>query len=81
MGKIKDSEAKKYTLTDREFNYAKLLALSLSYNINRDKLISGFLYFIAHTRLGYGEDVNLQFEIDLDSNVHELKITAVPEQH
>lgn len=77
MGKIKDSEAKRYTLTDREFNYTKFMALSLTYNINKDRLVSGFLSYIAHNRLGYPEGMDLQFEIDLDGDSHELSVKAI----
>lgn len=76
MGKIKDSEAKTYVLTDREFNYARFMMLSLTYNINKDRLVSGFLSYIAHNRLGYPEGMDLQFEIDLDGDSHELSVKA-----
>lgn len=74
MGKVKNNEAKKYVLTEEEFNYLKTLAICLTYNIAKDKLISGFLYFIAQLRFGFDKDIDLAFKIDLDGTDRELSI-------
>lgn len=80
MGKIKHSEknGKTHILSEREINYLKILNISLQYHVWKDKIISGFLYFICTTRFGYKENENLIFEIDLDSDKSELKVKEVP---
>lgn len=79
MGKVKNNESKTYTLTDREFNYLKLLAICLNYNTAQEKIISGFLSYVAHNRLGFEEGTDLQFEIDLDKDEqpHELLVNSI----
>ena len=80
MGKIKHSEknGKTHVLTEREFNYLKILNASLQFNTWKDKIISGFLYYVCTNRFGYKEDQNLIFEIDLDSDKAELKVKDIP---
>jgi hypothetical protein len=61
---------KEYELTDYEFNFLKVLNVSLAFNVNHENLLSGFLNYVATGRLahkttaGYG----LQFMIDLGSD-------------
>lgn len=78
MGKIKNSGEKKYILTQREFDYLRILNTSLSFHTLKDKIISGFLYYVCNQRLGYGENTNLQFEIDLEDDKRELKLKEIP---
>jgi hypothetical protein len=78
MGKAKQNEAKTYELTEHEWSYIKILSTTLVYHVLRDKIISGFLYHIAHSRLNYSAELNLQFEIDLDGEKQEIKITEIP---
>lgn len=80
MGKIKQqkSEEKKYTLSEREFNYLKILNIALQYNTLKDKLISGFLYYVCNNRFGYSKDVNLVFEVDLEDEKRQLSIKELP---
>jgi hypothetical protein len=79
MGRAKQSKGfKTYTLTEKEVNYLKLLNLVLQYNVYKDKVFSGFLYEVCNLRFGYPEDVNLIFEIDLEDEKNELKLTEVP---
>lgn len=82
MGKAKNSDSKTFTLTDREFNYLKMLAICLNYNTAQQKIISGFLSYVAHNRLGLAEGTDLQFEIDLDKEEgpHELIVKAIAPQ-
>jgi len=77
MGKIKEAQGAKHILTEKEVNYLKMMALSLTYNIAKDKLISGFLYYICTQRFGYAEDIDLQFEIDLEDKARELTVKEV----
>ena len=77
MGKIKDAE-KKHILTEREFNYLGLLNSALGLHTLKDRIISGFLYYVCTTKFGYAEDVNLLFEIDLDADTRELKVREIP---
>lgn len=81
MGKIKskDKDEKTYILSEREFNYLKILNLALMYSTLKDKAISGYLYYVCNQRFGYAENVNLVFEIDLDSDKRELKVKEIPQ--
>lgn len=81
MGKAKsgNKDIKTYTLTEKEFNYCKLLNLALQFNELKNKLISGWLYYICNSRLGYDETQNLVFEVDLeDDEKRELKVRIIP---
>jgi len=81
MGAIKKTNKDKvYILTDREFDYLKILNLSLQYNVFKDKVISGFLYYVCTNKHGYEEDVNLQFEVDLEDDKKELKVRSLPKE-
>jgi len=77
MGKNSTNDPKTYTLTEKEFNYFKTLNTVLTYSIGREQLVSGYLHTIASLRLGYSEDKDLQFEIDPESDSHELIVTPV----
>lgn len=77
MGKLKNSKAKEYELTDNEFNLLKIINAGLQYSTLRDKSVSGLLYLICHNRLDYPAEVNLMFEIDLDEDKGLLKVTEV----
>jgi len=69
---------KTHVLSEREVNYLKILNLALSYNVLKDKIFSGFLYEVCSLKFGYPENVNLVFEIDLEDEANELKVTEVP---
>lgn len=80
MGKAKKGASdKEYNLTEREYNYLQILNLALTYNVFKDKAISGFLYYVASNRLGYGEDVNLVFEVDLDETNNPKRVIKIKE--
>lgn len=80
MGKIKDNNksGKTHILTEREVNYLRILNAALNFNTWKDKIISGFLYYVCTNRFGYTEDQNLIFEIDLESDKNELKVKEIP---
>ena len=78
MGKKTKRQATTHILTDKEFDYLKILNLALSTSIYRDKVISGYLYHLCYLRWDYPENVNLVFEIDLDSDTRELKVQEIP---
>lgn len=82
MGKIKEqkNETKEYELTEREWNYVKLLNVFLNYNTEKNRLISGFLYYLCNTRFNYPETVNLVFETDLDDDKRILKVKEIPNE-
>jgi hypothetical protein len=81
MGAAKSKkEEEVYTISEREFNYLKILNLALQHNVFKDKLISGFLYEVCNVRYGYAEDVNLEFEIDLEDSSRRLIVRAIPQQ-
>lgn len=80
MGKLKKQEddIKTYTLTEREYDYLKVLNLATQFSTLRDKIISGFLYYVCNSRFGYSEEVNLVFEIDLEDDKREMKVREIP---
>lgn len=80
MGKIKNSQknGKTHILSEREMNYLRILNSALSFNTYKDKIISGFCYYVCTNKFGYAEDENLIFEIDLDNEKNELKVRTVP---
>jgi len=85
MSSIKDKalandneDAVKHVLTEAEVNYLKLLNLTLQYHTMGQRIMSGFLFYVATTRLGYAEDSNLQFELDLESEDKVLTVTLMP---
>lgn len=53
--------------------------MTLTYHTHGTKIVSGFLYYVSTTRLGYKNGVNLQFEIDLDKDDNLLTIKLLPE--
>lgn len=78
MGKLKDKAVEdKHELTEREFNLLQILNLALQFSTLKDKAISGVLYTICNSRLGYPEAVNLVFEVDLDDEKRIMKVTEV----
>ena len=77
MGKIKQATDQTHELTEQEYNILKLMNEALRYNVAGNKIISGFLYYICVSRLGYEDGADLQFEIDFEKDDRELKITPV----
>lgn len=77
MGKIKQANDKTHELTEQEYNMLKLMNEALRYNVAGSKIISGFIYYICSSRLGYEDGANLQFEIDFDKEDKLLKVTPV----
>lgn len=72
-------DIKTHQLAAAEINYLKLLNLTLQYHTMGQRIMSGFLYYVATTRLGYPDGVNLQFEIDLQQKEPELTIKLLPQ--
>jgi len=81
MGKIKNADKGTHKLTEREFNYLNLLNSALTFHTLKDRIISGYLYYVCTTKFGYDENVNLLFEIDLDSDTMELKVQEVSNEN
>jgi hypothetical protein len=86
MGNLKDEAISKETedvqehkLTDSEMNYLRLLNVALQFHTMGQKILSGFLYYIATNRLGYKDGVNLQFELDFDKEEGLLLIKLLPD--
>jgi hypothetical protein len=81
MGKAKQQqeEVQVHTLKKQEFDYLKILNTALTYNVLKDKIISGFLYTLCNNRFGYPDDMNLQFELDLEDDKMELKVRQIPQ--
>lgn len=66
-----------HELTEQEMIYLRLLNLSLQFHTMSQKIMSGFLYHVCVTRLGYPVNTNLQFEIDLDKEDRKLTVQLV----
>lgn len=84
MGDLKDQaieteDVRTHELLDSEMNYLKLLNLALQFHTMGQKILSGFMYYIAVTRLGYKDGSNLQFEIDLNKDDNLLTIRLLPQ--
>lgn len=78
MGKAKEQQdVQVHQLKKQEFDYLKILNTALTYNILKDKIISGFLYTLCNNKFGYPDDMNLQFEIDLEDDKMELKVRQI----
>jgi hypothetical protein len=75
---VKSYETKVFVLTEQEYNMLKVMNISLQYNTVGQKIISGFIYYICNTKYGYGEHLNLQFEVDFDKDDRELKVSVIP---
>lgn len=82
MGKIKDSEPKSnvHVLSEREWNYLKMLNQFLTYHTMQQRLMSGFLYHLCNTRFGYGDNVNLIFEADLEKDDRKLIVKEISDE-
>jgi hypothetical protein len=81
MGNLKNQALRKDTedivvheLTDQEYNYIKMLNLTLQYHTFSTKLMTGFLYYVCTTRLGYKNGVDLQFELDFAKDDKQLTV-------
>lgn len=78
MGKAKESQdIQVHQLRKQEFDYLKILNTALTYNVLKDKIISGFLYHLCNNRFDYPDDMNLQFEIDLEDDKMELRVRKI----
>lgn len=77
---VKKYEVQEHELTEQEYNMLKVMNVALQYNTAGQKLISGFIYYVCNSRLGYGDDVNLQFEIDFDKDDRILKVSELPKE-
>lgn len=66
--KGKPTPGKTYTLDDYEFNYVRDLNGALQFHILRQRLVAGFLTYLARERMGIKEipeGNNLEFELEL----------------
>lgn len=84
MGTLKDQaleteDVKTHDLTEPEMNYVKLLNLALQFHTMGQRIISGYLYYVSTTRLGYKEGTNLQFELDINAGDNKLTVKLLPE--
>lgn len=81
---LKNDSDKEVTLDEFEFSYVRDLNTALQFNVFRQKLVSGFLTYLAKTRFGYKDGVKagyiLQFEIDLKADDRKLVIHEVPDK-
>jgi hypothetical protein len=86
MSKLKDKifkpdNEKTFTLTEYEHKYLQDMQNVLLFHTLRSNLISGFLTYIATTRLGYTElreGYALQYELDIKSEDRMLTVKEVP---
>jgi hypothetical protein len=79
--KKNEGEDKTFTLTDYEFKYIRDLNQALALHTLRGQIISGFLTYVATTRLGYSsirDGYMLQYEVDPSKEDHTLIVREVP---
>jgi hypothetical protein len=67
-----------FKLNDGEVGYLRLLNVALQFHTLGQKIMSGFLYYVSVTRLGYNNGVNLQFEFDFDKQDNMLTVKLLP---
>jgi len=72
------NDTQTHQLTDQEFNYLKLLQMTLQFHTHAQKLISGYLYYLCTNRLGYAVGRDLQFELDFDKDDKMLTVKLLP---
>jgi hypothetical protein len=83
MGRLKEAakeSAKTHILSEREWQYVKLLNVALEFHTLKDQLITGFLVLICTERLDYPKDINLAFNMDLGNDSRELSVTIVTDK-
>jgi hypothetical protein len=87
MGSLRDKTLKSestedtqsHTLNPDESSYLRLLNVALQFHTLGQKIMSGYLYYVATHRLGYKEGVNLQFNFDFNAEDDVLQVTLLPE--
>lgn len=86
MGNLKDQalnqsseDTQSFILNADEVGYLRLLNVALQYHTLSQKIMTGFLYYVATHRLGYKDGVNLQFKFDFADDSNSLEITLLPE--
>lgn len=84
MGTIKNKtletnneDTASHELTSQEINLLKVINNVMVFNMHQQKVMSGFMYYIATNRLGYTPETNLLFEIYLQDESNILKVTVV----
>lgn len=87
MGKLKqeaitdteNEDVRVHDLTDGEMGYLRLLNVALQYHTLGQKIMSGFLYYVCVSRLGYKDGTNLQFELDFNKQDNKFTVKLLPE--
>lgn len=79
MAKIKRAKENEqiHKLNERQFYLLKINNIALNYNTLKEKIISGLLYEICINDLGYAENLDLGFAIDLEADTMELTVTVI----
>lgn len=83
MGNLKDEATKsqniqQHELAAPEVNYLRLLNIALQYHTMGQRIMSGFLYYVATNRLGYKDGENLKFEFDFQKEDGILTVETLP---
>lgn len=77
MARVKKEEPKVHELTAEESNYLQMLNKArIEATVIQHTNMSGFMSYIAKTRLGYKEVEKLQFEYDPEGKP-EIKISVI----
>ena len=82
MGKIKDKmlgSEKKYTLNENEIDVLMQYRGVAQRNLDQmlQQLTSVYLHSVATDRLGYADNSQLQFKLDLESTQNNITITEL----
>jgi hypothetical protein len=73
-----NEDVQEHALTAGEVNYLKLINMTRPYYTLSQDLASGFMYYVATTRLGYKDGASLQFEVDLGVDEPKMTVTLMP---
>lgn len=74
-----NEDIQQFKLNAGEVNYLRLLNLALQYHTLGQKIMSGFLYYVCVSRLGYKDGSNLQLQFDFDKSDDMLTVKLLPE--
>jgi len=78
MARIDKKTPKVHELTEEEANYLQMLNRArIEATVIQHTNMSGFMSYIAKTRLGYDDVSTLQFEYDPEAEKQEIKISQI----
>lgn len=78
MARVEKKPVQSHKLTEEEANYLQMLNRArIEATLIQHTNMSGFMSYIAKTRLGYPEVEKLQFEYDPEAEEQVIKISVI----